>query len=208
VQIVADQPRAGTVGGNLRRLRKTRRLSLRGLAESSGLAVNTLSLIENNKSSPSVATLQQLAVALDVPIVSFFGTDPPGKTLVHLKSGQRVKAGFDHGTCEILGAGLRDQRMQPILVSLRPKADSGPAWIVHTGTEFVFCLEGAIDYEIESERYRLEPGDSLLFEAHLPHRWRNPEADVARVIMVLSPSDEHDLASRRHFALDEEAAGM
>ena len=60
------------VGRKLRALRSRARLSLRALAERSGLNVNTLSLVENGKSSPSVSTLQQLARALDVPIAAFF----------------------------------------------------------------------------------------------------------------------------------------
>jgi transcriptional regulator with XRE-family HTH domain len=204
----SDQARAGVnVGRNLRRLRRARRLSLRGLAQRSGLAVNTLSLIENNKTSPSVSTLQQLAHGLSEPIVSFFEMDPPGERIVHFRANQRSTAHFDHGTCEVMGAGFRDQRLQPMLVTLRPGADSGRAPIVHTGLEFVYCLEGVMDYDIESHTYRLEVGDSLLFEAHLPHRWHNPAEDPARAIMVLSPSDERDPASRRHFVLTERAGG-
>jgi transcriptional regulator with XRE-family HTH domain len=199
---------AVNVGRNLRRLRRARRLSLRDLAEKSGLAVNTLSLIENNKTSPSVSTLQQLAFGLSEPIVSFFEMEPAGQRIVHLRADRRTTADFDHGTCEIMGAGFRDQRLQPMLVSLHPGADSGPAAIVHTGLEFVYCLEGVMDYEIEGETYRLDVGDSLLFEAHLPHRWHNPANEPTRVIMILSPSDEHDHASHRHFSLNEPARGV
>ena len=60
------------VGKRLRLLRSEKGLSLRALAELSGLNFNTLSLIENAKSSPSVSTLQRLAIALDVPITTFF----------------------------------------------------------------------------------------------------------------------------------------
>jgi transcriptional regulator with XRE-family HTH domain len=203
-QAIADQEHAGvTVGGNLRRLRRANQLSLRGLAELSGLAVNTLSLIENNKTSPSVSTLQQLAVALDEPIVSFFEDHSDWARIVHLKADRRPRATFHHGTCEILSTGFKDQRIQPLLVTLLPGANSGPVPIVHTGLEFVYCLEGDMDYDIEGERHRLQAGDSLLFEAHLAHRWRNPRTKSSQVIMVLSPSDEHDRPSERHFPLEE-----
>ena len=65
------------VGRHLRELRAGRGLSIRALAEQSRLNVNTLSLIENSRTSPSVSTLQQLASALDVPITAFFETDIP-----------------------------------------------------------------------------------------------------------------------------------
>jgi len=62
------------VGHRVRELRTRHGLSLRALADRSGLNINTLSLIENGKSSPSVSTLQQLAQALDVHISTFFET--------------------------------------------------------------------------------------------------------------------------------------
>ena len=65
------------VGGRLRALREARQLSIRALAEASGLAVNTLSLIENGRTSPSVSTLQQIAVALSLPITAFFAPETP-----------------------------------------------------------------------------------------------------------------------------------
>ncbi len=66
------------------------------------------------------------------------------------------------------------QAVEPFVVTLDPQADSGSLEIVHTGYEFIYCLEGQIEYTIGKENYLLEPGDSLLFEAHLPHCWQNP----------------------------------
>ena len=196
------------VGRNLRRLRRASGLSLRSLAERSRLAVNTLSLIENNRTSPSVSTLQQLAIALEEPITSFFESDRPKQRVSYVKADRGPKATFDHGALEDLGAGLRGRALEPILVTLRARADSGSRPIVHTGLEFVYCLQGTLEYDIEGESYRLEPGDSLLFEAHLPHRWQNPESDPARAILVLSPSDEHDRPTDRHFLLPGSTAGQ
>lgn len=69
------------VGKRLKDLRTERGYSLRILAERSGLNINTLSLIENGKSSPSVSTLQQLSQALEVPIAAFFESEPLKKRL-------------------------------------------------------------------------------------------------------------------------------
>jgi transcriptional regulator with XRE-family HTH domain len=157
------------VGRNLRELRAEKGLSIRSLAELSGLNVNTLSMIENGKSSPSVSTLQQLASALAVPITAFFETDMIKNNVSYQKTGQRPQAAFAYGTLADLGAGLTLHGGQPLLVTLKPKANSGSTSIVHTGHEFVFCLDGHLSYTIEDHIYILNPGDSLLFEAHLPH---------------------------------------
>ena len=187
------------VGGRLRMLRAGAGLSIRALAEMSGLNVNTLSLIENGKTSPSVSTLQQLAGALGVPVTEFFETAQGSKTVIHQKSGERPRALFAHGVMEDLGAGMSRFGAEPLIVTLEAQADSGKNPIVHTGREFVFCLEGCVTYTVDAEAYVLEPGDSLLFEAYLPHRWKNAAVQSSRVLLVLCPMDSRDQPVLRHF---------
>jgi len=188
------------VGRRLRELRAERDLSVRALAEKSSLAINTLSLIENGKTSPSVSTLQQIAAALDVPITAFFETNTPSTKIVYTKADSRPSADFAHGTLADLGAGMADPAVQPFVITLESNRGSGANPIVHTGHEFVYCLEGRIAYTLEERTYLLEPGDSLLFESHLPHRWQNVDAQQAQAILIMYPTDEHDHPTERHFA--------
>lgn len=188
------------VGQRLRQLRTERDLSIRALAALSNLSINTLSLIENGKTSPSVSTLQQLAAALHISISAFFETDMPKSRVVHSKAQQRPRVQFQHGTLEDLGAGLTDKAVQPFLVTLEPNSGSGPDQIVHTGYEFLFCIKGRITYTVEERVYLLEPGDSLLFESHLPHRWYNVEPVQSQALLVLYPTDTRDRPTERHFS--------
>ena len=187
------------VGQSLRQLRKEQELSLSALAEVSELNVNTLSLIENDKISPSVSTLQKLALALDVPVAAFFGTGEEKEKIIYQRAGQRPRVMFDHGTLEDLGTELASRWAEPFVVVLEAGADSGETPILHTGLEFVYCLEGRIAYTIESREYILGPGDSLFFEARLPHRWQNTESVPARSLLVLCPADERDHPAMLHF---------
>lgn len=187
------------VGTRLRALRNETGLSLRALAEISGLNVNTLSLIENGRTSPSVSTLQQIAQSLQVPISTFFEAQTELKQVVYQKHGMRIRAVFAHGSLEDLGAGMQHFGAEPLIITLNPHADSGKNAIVHTGREFVFCLEGQIAYCVEEQSYLLEAGDSLMFEAYLPHRWRNHTATPARMLLVLCPLDARDQPAERHF---------
>ncbi len=175
------------VGARLRTLREGRQLSIRALAEASGLAVNTLSLIENGKTSPSVSTLQQVAVALGVPITSFFEPESPRSRVVFMPASQRVATDLPHGMLSDLGMGLAQRSIEPLLITLDPGAGSGSQSIVHPGQEFVFCLEGRIRYVVNGETYMLGPGDSLIFESSLPHGWENPEATPAQALLILCP---------------------
>jgi len=174
---------------------------MRALAEQSRLNVNTLSLIENNKTSPSVSTLQQLAAALDVPITAFFENDQAKNSLTFHTADRRPRVALINGLLEDLSAGLTSRAVQPFVLTLAAHADSGPQPIVHTGFEFVYCLRGQITYRVEAREFVLEPGDSLLFESHLPHRWQNMADDAAQVLLVLVPTDERDRPTERHFAL-------
>src|SRR5512136_1712838 len=101
------------VGNRLRALRHEQGLSIRLLAEKCGISTNTLSLIENNRSSPSVHTLSLLASGLGVPLVTFFEEEKTEPELVYQQSGQRPLINFANGTLEKLGEGLPPLGAEP-----------------------------------------------------------------------------------------------
>lgn len=187
------------VGSRLHELRTGQGLSLRVLADRSGLNINTLSLIEHGKSSPSVSTLQQLANALNVQIGAFFEEQPRSLRVVHFRACHARHSTGIGIIMENLGKNLENHAVQPFLVTLPAGAGSGASPIVHTGHEFVYCLAGILDYEIENQSYLLEPGDSLVFQAHLPHRWQNTSLEECRIMLVIFPADHHDVSIDRHF---------
>ena len=193
---------AAMVGQKLREIRMNQGLSLRALAELSGLNVNTLSLVENGKSSPSVSTLQQMAQALKVPISAFFESEPREQKVVFTPANLRPLTNFGSTRLENLGKDLAGSRVQPFVVVLQPGMGSGEREIVHTGYEFVYCLDGCIRYQVQDEEFYLNPGDSLLFEAHLPHTWENSEDVATRILLVMFPMDTRDEPGERHFSLD------
>ncbi len=189
------------VGKRLKDLRTRRGYSLRVLADRSGLNINTLSLIENGKSSPSVSTLQQLAQALDVPVTAFFESEPVGKNLVFTQSSQRLTQSFGRTEMQYLGQDFNGNAVQPFILTLQPGMGSGDQMIVHTGFEFVYCLSGSIYYRVEQEEYTLHPGDSLVFEAHLPHCWESKSDIPCQILLILYPSDEREKLGGQHFSL-------
>jgi len=164
----------------------------------SGLNFNTLSLIENQKTSPNVSTLQYLAAALNVPITTFFESISSPDPVVFQKSGERPKTTFPQGVLEDLGSGLALGEATPLLMTLDPHESSDPDPIVHTGQEFIYCLEGNISFNIGEEEYILESGDSLIFEAHIPHRWENRNDTLSRAILVICPADHADRSVTQH----------
>jgi transcriptional regulator with XRE-family HTH domain len=187
-----DEVNPVNVGESLQRLRGERGLSIRALAKSSGLSANALSMIERGRTSPSVSTLYKLADALNVPVTAFFGAPEARQLAIHLRASDRARVPIIGGTWEGLGGEKFTGRVEPFMLNLETGGDSGPTPMVHTGHEFVFCLAGNLEYLVEEKRYMLSPGDSLLFAAHLVHRWRNSGQGPATVLIVLSGFAETD----------------
>lgn len=196
----ADLPQEHSVGQRVRQLRVESGWSIRALAEASGLSANTLSLIENGKISPSVSTLHRAAQALGVAITAFFEAPSSQQLVVCTTAAARTGERFEHGMVEDLAVGFASRGLHPCLVTLAPHNDSGIGLIVHTGYEFVYCLQGRVTYTVDGEHYLLTPGDSLLFESHLPHRWENEDDTPAQMLLVLAPTDERDRPTHRHFS--------
>ena len=191
------------IGERLRELREARNISMRTLATKSGLSANALSMIERNKASPSVSTLYKLADALGVSITSFFGSNLERKQVVFLKSDERTRVSFTRGIFEGLGGEQFVGRVEPFMLTLENSANSGPRSMTHTGHEFVFCLRGELEYQVERQIYHLEPGDSLLFAAHLKHKWKNPGKNVATAIIIISGFEEGEELHAMHWKTGE-----
>jgi transcriptional regulator with XRE-family HTH domain len=180
------------VGNRLRQLREARRVSMRTLATMSGLSANALSMIERGKTSPSVSTLYRIADALTVPVTDFFGPEEARKKVVFLKADERTRLPFLRGLWEGLGGEQFTGRAMPFMLTLDSGASSGPNSMLHTGHEFVFCLRGQLEYQVEGQTYAMETGDSLLFAAQLKHRWRNPGGIVTNALIIISDYAESD----------------
>jgi Predicted transcriptional regulators len=191
------------IGERLRELREARNISMRALAARSGLSANALSMIERSKASPSVSTLYKLADALGVSITSFFGSDAQRQQIVFLKSDQRTRISFTRGVFEGLGGEQFIGRVEPFLLTLESNANSGPRSMTHTGHEFVFCLRGELEYQVERQVYQLSSGDSLLFAAHLKHRWKNVGGTVVSALIIISGFEEGEQLHAMHWKKGE-----
>lgn len=172
-----------SVGARIRMLREQRGLSLRALAGRCGLSINAISRIERGESSPTVTSLHLMAMALEVPIAEFF-QEAPDQQLVVVRRGQGMRTEQQGFGIQSLGSGLRNQQIEPFLVTLAPGARSASELITHPGQEFAFCLEGVVAYQVREDVIRLEAGDSLILEATQPHAFSNPTETPSRLLIV------------------------
>jgi len=178
------------VGEQLQAARSDRGLSLRELAEASGLSLTTVHQIETGRTSPGLATLQSLASALGVPLGALFDGRGPAAPAVHLPTGKRPGLAIPGGRLERLASGLASQRLRGLVLTLGPRRKTGPAPIAHPGQELAVGLKGSCVFEVAGQRYSVKPGDSLLFDATQPHRALNPGPRLARILIVLYAPEE------------------
>jgi transcriptional regulator with XRE-family HTH domain len=190
---------ARTLATRLHEERRRRRLSIRKLAELSGLSPTTVHQIEAGHGSPSLATLQALASTLGVPLAALLESGPPPPDIaVLLRARQRPRTTTPGGSLERLATGLPAQRIRGLLVTLAPGGDTGGETMAHAGHELVLGLAGACVYEVAGKEYRVGPGDSLLVDSGQPHRARNPGRRDARFLLVLYTPEEEPAWMEAH----------
>jgi len=183
-----------SVGQRIRFLRKQKGLTLRELAEMCDLSINAISRIERGLNSPTLSSMHRLALSLGVSIADFFDDGIP-RRVVHLKAGQRRQERINGRILEILGAGFADPMTEPFLVTLEPGVGNSAGPITHPGEEFVFSLEGQVEFEILGTSYLLNEGDSLLFKCDQLHCWRNPADRPSRFLVVFVGSEGQSMAN-------------
>jgi quercetin dioxygenase-like cupin family protein len=120
--------------------------------------------------------------------------------VLHAKAHNRPVISSKGVHIEGLDGKLNYQEMEPFLVTLQPHSGSGERQVVHTGHELVYCLSGNVEYLIDGQIYALEAGDLLLFEAQLPHLWRNVTDQDAVILLVLQATGQTFQSVERHFS--------
>lgn len=163
------------IGHEVRTARRQLGITVADLASATGLSVGMLSKIENGNISPSLTTLQALSRALGLPITAFFRRYEEPRNAVFVRSGEGVelerrgtRAGHQYRLLGHLGTNASGVTVEPYLITLTDTSDVFPTF-QHGGLEFLYMLEGEVMYRHGDRRFRLQPGDSLFFDADAPH---------------------------------------
>ena len=173
-----------SIGFRLRRLRRSRKLTLAQAAAATQVSGGFLSCLERGQVNASISTLQRLAVFYETTVLAFFGSSTkPGKLV---RPAERKKLSNEPGIrIELLAHG--STAMEPHLFHLAPGTSSGESYY-HEGEEFIYVIRGSCEIWLdELEYYRLRVGDCLYFSSSQTHRWNNPFADEAILLWVNTP---------------------
>ncbi|MGB7244228.1 MAG: cupin domain-containing protein [Sulfitobacter sp.] len=181
------------IGHKLRSIRKKRGLSQRELANRAGLTNGTISLIEQNKTSPSVASLKSLLDAIPISMAEFFSTlEDSQKPQVFYTAAEFTEIAPTPESGSML-LSLRQlgsaeaHALQILHERYAPGADTGPELLAHDGEEAGVVVRGSVEVTVGDEVARLATGDGYLFDSRLPHRFRNTGTEVCEVISACTP---------------------
>jgi transcriptional regulator with XRE-family HTH domain len=180
------------IGRQVRDLRKRQSMTGADLAAQAGISVGMLSKIENGGISSSLQTIQALANALGVPLVTLFAGFEEPRGAMHVKAGDGVetqragtRAGHQYHLLGHIGSNNSGVVVEPYLITLTSDSDRFPAF-QHDGIEMLYMLEGIVGYRHADRIYRLEKGDSLIFDADAPHGPEELIALPARYLSIIS----------------------
>jgi len=181
---------APIVGANLRRLRVHRGLSLERLAQASGVSRAMLSQVELGRSAPTINVLWRIARALGLPFSALMTAKQGRGARVTRRDAAKVLASHD-GTFTSRALFPFDEPRRVEFYELRLAARGVEHADPHAAgtTENLVVSAGRVELEVGGDRTVLEPGDSIFFQADLPHTYSNPGPVPAVMFLVMSYAD-------------------
>jgi transcriptional regulator with XRE-family HTH domain len=175
------------LGRKIRDLRLRRGLTVQKLADATGLSKGFISQVENDRTSPSLATLRDLAAALRTSMAYLVVDDDP--TLHVARAAERTQLPADGTTSrsELLSA-LPKRNLEVLLLELTAGRPAGEHRHSHPGEECLLCLEGRVRLLHGEQALLLETGDSCHFDGRIPHSTENLGPATARVLSAMTPA--------------------
>ena len=182
---------APVVGGNLRRLRTRRGLSLERLAQISGVSRAMLGQIELGQSAPTINVLWKIARALEVTFSALISARSQAGALVLRSSESKILTSKDRSfSSRALFPFDEPRRVEFYELRLASgsveDADAHPPGT----TENLVVTAGTVEIDVAGDTHRLETGDSILFEADTPHAYRNPGKVESVMYLVMTYAEE------------------
>ncbi len=179
-------------GARLKAEREARKLSQRQLAAVAGVTAAMISMIEQNRTSPSISTMKKIMSGLNMSLSAFFAEDQSAESQWH----------FTHEEFrEILLPGAeRDSRLRFLRVGnpadsallmlyeqYQPGADTGADLYSHEGEEAGVVVQGQIEITVGAETRVLRAGEGYHFPSRIPHRFRNAGTEECVIVSAATP---------------------
>jgi mannose-6-phosphate isomerase-like protein (cupin superfamily) len=175
------------VGTHLRTVRTMYGLSQRELAKRAGVTNGLISLIEQNRVSPSVSSLKKVLDGIPMSLAEFFTLDLSASPQVFFTGEELVDLGDRNVSLRLVAARRANRAMSVMHEMYAPGADTGTDMIRHAGEEGGVVVSGRIELTVGGESRVLGPGDAYYFTSAIPHRFRNVGSEPCEIISASTP---------------------
>jgi transcriptional regulator with XRE-family HTH domain len=183
----SERPVRFDIGVRLREIRERHGLSQRALAARADITNGMISLIEKNRSSPSVATLKKILDGIPMSLAEFFAAGQPEQPTIFFRADELVEIGGGAISYRQVGASLRGKALQLLHERLQPGADTGAAMLRNEGEEGGVVVRGEVELTVGSATRVLRAGDAYAFSSQVPHRFRNLAGEPCEIVSACTP---------------------
>ena len=175
------------VGAHLRAVRQMYGLSQRELAKRAGVTNGLISLIEQNRVSPSISSLKRVLDGVPMALADFFTLDLAQKPQVFFPKAELPNIGAGRVALHLVGGSLAKSSMAILHEFYAPGADTGEEMLTHDGEEGGVVVRGRIELSVGGETRSLSAGDGYYFRSNLPHRFRKVSREECEIVSASAP---------------------
>jgi transcriptional regulator with XRE-family HTH domain len=175
------------VGSHLKAVRQMYGLSQRELAKRAGVTNGLISLIEQNRVSPSVSSLKKVLDGIPMALADFFTLDLAGNVQVFFPRDELPDIGTGSVELRLVGGRLAKRSMSILHEHYAANADTGEEMLTHAGEEGGVIVKGKVELTVGGDSRVLTAGDAYYFKSSIPHRFRNPSREECEIVSASSP---------------------
>jgi transcriptional regulator with XRE-family HTH domain len=175
------------IGPRLRTLRQRQHLSQRRLARIAGVSNATVSLIENERSDPSMGLLKRILDAIGVSFAEFFADDLSVREKYFFRADELSEISSGPISFRQIGSELSNSQLQILHERYAPGADTGQSMLSHEAEEGGVVLQGRLEVTVADQVTTLSAGDAYRFNSRLPHRFRNTGSEDCVIVSACTP---------------------
>ncbi|GIN87458.1 transcriptional regulator [Heyndrickxia sporothermodurans] len=171
-------------GTKIRNLRLAQKLSLKELAEKSGVSTSMISQIERKNTDPTLTTLYKLCKGLDVSISSLLENDEDSTHIIRKDERKTLNFPQSHSSYQLL-TPITEGTIEMIMIHLEP-GQTDQQLVEHSGEECGYILQGKMTVILADKEYVLSEGDSIRFKSTIPHRFFNHSTETTISIWAMT----------------------
>ena len=178
------------VGEIINKLRKEKRMTLLELSEKSGVALATLSRVENGKMTGTLKSHIKICEALGIALTDLYKELPSSRKKVEVKSRAaepKVSIHDRKSASIMLASDIQNKKMLPLLITIARAGRTNTEETMHGVEKFIYVVSGKIEANIGEDKYLLGSGDTVYFDSSAPHYFKNIANGESRLISIACP---------------------